>query len=83
MCFKLHEILKYGRYVGNIFYYDSSFYIGVIRKQNGILGKNRGNPLKLLEKIRVGGKIFGTVGLPETHNFLFLALGQRRESGRK
>ena len=30
-----------------------------------------GNPLKMLKKFRVGGKKLGTVGLPETHNFLF------------
>ena len=45
-----------------MFYFDKSFYMGMKGKQNGRPGKSLGNPLKLLKKIRVGGKNLGTVG---------------------
>ena len=71
MCFKLHEILKYGRYVGNIFYYDSSFYIGVIRKQNGILGKTEEIPLNCLKKLGSVVKFLGQSGYLKHTTFYF------------
>ena len=32
-----------------------------------------GHPLRMLKKVRIGGKKLGTVGLPETHNFFYMA----------
>ena len=43
VCFRLHEILKWGREVGKSFYFVKSFYMGMMGKHDSRPGKSLGN----------------------------------------
>ena len=62
---------KIGTVGRKIIFFVKSFYMGKMGKHDGRPGKPLENPINMLKHLRVRGKKLGTVGQPETHNFLF------------